>query len=223
MFKVESPPSGWDASMPSWVGMNDERGLKSWGSRNYKKKNIKNPWTESSFCRATIQKAISRWIIDFALPPVVTGMRPKKSKKKKNTKGSGRGGHGHAKGLKVLVPARKGEPEIDLYWVFIIIVHAHYCKHLNPAVPAGSTGADAIMWALNKPHMRKRLLSSVGLLSRHTSTIYLHDILSRHTSTIHFHDIVSRHTSTPEFQDIHPRYTFTTCIHVILSRHRFKT
>ena len=99
----------------------------------------------------------------MCVPPVCSGVRPKKKKKKKM--GAGRGGHGHAPGLKVLVPAGKDDPQINLYRVFAVVIHAHYCKNLNPPVPAGSTGADAVMWKINQPRVKRELLKSVGSMS----------------------------------------------------------
>ena len=156
MDSIATPPEGWDHYVPSWLGSDDERGLGAWGSRNYKSKNIDRPWSEESVCRHTINKAVSKYVALIGLWPVRTGVRPKKKIKTK-----GRGGHGHTKAQKVLREACDGEPEVNLFRVFGIVVHAGYCHHLNPPVPAGSTAADAVMWMLHKPNVKRQLLKSV--------------------------------------------------------------
>ena len=158
---LPTPPKGWDDQLPTWIGLEDERGLKSWGSRNYKEKSIKNSWREVAICRAIIQKAITFYAKEIGVPPVVTGVRPSK-KKRTQKKSAARGGTGHASYLRVLVSARAGDPEYDMLRVFIVVIHAWYCVHLTPAVPVDSGGSDAIMIALTKDRVQKRLLASVS-------------------------------------------------------------
>ena len=93
------------------------------------------------------------------LDRIVAG--PNRCSVKKKIKIKGHGGHGHMKSQKVLREACDGEPEVNLFRVFGIVVHAGYCHHLNPPVPAGSTAADAVMWMLHKPNVKRQLLKSV--------------------------------------------------------------
>ena len=154
---------GMAQDLPLWCGLGVRRGLESWGARVYTKyPNAPRAW-EVSLCAVSVQKALNWYLMNVGLPPVVTGVKAKKRSKKKKSK---RYGSGHTRGQKVLARAKN---PIDLLTPFILVVHAHYCHHLNPRVEEGTDADDAVLYTITRPQIKKRLLSSVRSIHTHNT------------------------------------------------------
>ena len=162
--ELVEPSDGWEAAVPSWAGRGEARGLAEWGSRDFKKKRkSQRKWQSGGLCQMVIQHAITFYLRTIGLPPVVTGVRGKKKKKKNRRRQFG--GSGHTRGQKVLVPE---ENPVDLCSLFMIVIHAYYCIHLDPPVDDGTDASDAVFFALCGDATRRRLMSSVRIILTHT-------------------------------------------------------
>lgn len=204
---LPEPDEGWSQALPLWCGLGVRRGLESWGARVYTKNpNAPRAW-EVDLCAVSVQKALNWYLTNVGLPPVVTGVKAKKRSTRKKSK---RYGSGHTRGQKVLA---RGKNPIDLLTPFILVVHAHYCHHLNPRVEEGTDADDAVLYTITRPQIKKRLLSSVrSIHTRNTpqNTLAIHIITT-------YHQHIMQHIDSTHTLNTHCN-TYLQCIIQIKTR-----
>ena len=180
----KAPAGGWLEAMPTWIGVDNRRGLQPWGPRVFKKKKNHSKWNCKGLCSLHIQDGMKFVYEKLGLPPVVTGTEtcvleiywiyinnmcwacvhtgqiPKGGKNKKKRNPTKNGGNGHTRGQVVLT---KTKNPIDLYTIFIYVLRSYYCFNLDPPVDDGTDASDAVMHYMLMPVVSKRLLSSMKL------------------------------------------------------------